>query len=263
MVSTPKLLNLHYEDVEISTPNEPVLRGWFLPSETAPKGTIIFLHGNSGNISNHWLAAGWLLEYGYSILTVDYRGYGLSDGEISIAGIHRDIERILDYAISNIKVEKGKLVLFGQSIGASMALYLSNNPSYQAIITGVVADSPFASYRQIAREKLREHWLTYMMSWPLGFLVRDTFSPADVMGKNGIPTLLLSCQNDRTVPPHHSEELRQRCSATCAHIQAIDCDHVQALADEDVRKQLLNFLARIIHEPAPPDLLRLSGGPGS
>jgi pimeloyl-ACP methyl ester carboxylesterase len=239
---TPALLGIPYEEISVSDPQEPALHGWFLPAKDFAKGTIIFLHGNGGNISTHWMSAGWLPEHHYNVVAIDYRGYGLSGGSTDIDQIHRDLGRMVAYVKSRKNLDPEKLILFGQSIGATMALYLSATPEYRDAFKAIVADSPFSSYRKIAREKLAGHWLTRLVSWPLGFLVNEEYSPIRFTSRISVPTLVLSCGKDQTVPSKHTFELCNSLTTFCTHVHRDDCDHIAALESEDVRNQMLAFI---------------------
>jgi pimeloyl-ACP methyl ester carboxylesterase len=252
MVSTPGQLGIKYEDVEISAPDEPTLHGWFIPAQDIARGTVVFLHGNAGNISTHWMAAGWLPEYQYNVILIDYRGYGLSGGANDIDQIHDDFKRIVEYVRARKDVDPGRLILFGQSIGATMALYIAGKQEYRDVFQAVVADSPFASYRQIAREKLRGHWLTWLLSWPLGFLVDDGYSPIRYTSKIAIPTLMLSCSNDGTVPASHAVELCNSLVPLCSYIHKQGCDHIGALESEETRHQMLVFMNNALSKEKRP-----------
>lgn len=86
---TPERARLEYRDVTLTTADGLKLHGWWLPVKpgVAVKGTVLHLHGNGGNLAWHLGGSWWLPEQGYQVLMVDYRGYGLSEGEPSLPAI--------------------------------------------------------------------------------------------------------------------------------------------------------------------------------
>jgi fermentation-respiration switch protein FrsA (DUF1100 family) len=81
---TPADLGLDYEDVIIRAADGTRLNGWFVPSEG--RGSVLFLHGNAGNISHRLDSIGLFHDFGLSVLIIDYRGYGRSEGRPSERG---------------------------------------------------------------------------------------------------------------------------------------------------------------------------------
>ena len=85
--TTPAQLGVRAEDVQIVTADGSRLHGWFLPAVGNAKGTVLHLHGNAANVSNHLPLVSWLPARGYNVLMVDYRGFGRSEGKPSLDGI--------------------------------------------------------------------------------------------------------------------------------------------------------------------------------
>jgi hypothetical protein len=96
LVLTPDEIGLDYRDVHLEAEDGVRLHGWFLPAEPPRRGSVLFLHGNAQNISTHIASVAWLPAEGFDVLLVDYRGYGLSGGSPSLAGLHLDFEAALE-----------------------------------------------------------------------------------------------------------------------------------------------------------------------
>ena len=95
--TTPAQLGVRAEDVQIVTADGSRLHGWFLPAVGNAKGTVLHLHGNAANVSNHLPLVSWLPARGYNVLMVDYRGFGRSQGKPSLDGIVDDAAAALAY----------------------------------------------------------------------------------------------------------------------------------------------------------------------
>ena len=91
MMSTPRQVGLDYEDVKLVTADGVALHGWFVPSVES-RGTVLFLHGNAGNISHRLDFLQMFHRLGYSTLIIDYRGYGNNAGKPSEQGTYQDAE---------------------------------------------------------------------------------------------------------------------------------------------------------------------------
>src|SRR4051812_30766805 len=86
----PGDLGLDWRDLPLTAADGTKLHAWQLLATPPAKGMILFLHGNAENVSTHVLAAQWLARAGYDVLMPEYRGYGSSEGEPSMAGLHQD-----------------------------------------------------------------------------------------------------------------------------------------------------------------------------
>ena len=96
-----------YEDVFFNSSNNIRLHGWWLPAEDKnAKATVLFLHGNAGNISTHIANTYWMTKRGFNVFLFDYRGYGYSGGQPDLGGIMDDILSALQYSYKRNKNQK-------------------------------------------------------------------------------------------------------------------------------------------------------------
>ena len=124
VVVTPQSYGLGFETVEIRTADGETLQAWWVPAEGA-RGTVLFFHGNAGNISHR---LDYLLMFNrlrYSTLIVDYRGYGGSTGTPSEEGTYRDAEAAWDYLRHARLAQPRDVVIAGESLGAAVATWLA------------------------------------------------------------------------------------------------------------------------------------------
>lgn len=242
IVMTPKDIGITYEDIWIETPNEPKLHAWYLPAKE-PIATVLFLHGNAENISTHFQSVYWMPSQGLSVLLLDYRGYGLSEGSVSIDGIHRDIERATEFLVQQKASPDEKLVLFGQSLGASMALFSAAQPKLHGAFSLVVAESAFSGYRYIAQEKLASTWLSYPFQWILPYLINDSYSPSEVIEKIfPTPVLLIHGSADPVVDAKNSDLLCEKLQSACHIWKLPEGNHIAAFSDKKLQTDLLSII---------------------
>jgi fermentation-respiration switch protein FrsA (DUF1100 family) len=121
---TPCDAGLAYESVGISTVDGETLHGWFVPAPE-PSGTVLFFHGNAGNISHRMQYLSMFNSLGYNTFIFDYRGYGDSSGTPSEPGTYRDAEAAWDYLTQERSMPPGRIILFGESLGGAIAAWLA------------------------------------------------------------------------------------------------------------------------------------------
>jgi uncharacterized protein len=124
IVGTPGDRGLAYESVEISTADSENLHGWFVPAPEAT-ATILFFHGNAGNISHRMEYLLMFHRLGYNTLIFDYRGYGQSSGSPSEAGTYLDAQAAWRYLTEEKGISPARIVLFGESLGGAVAAWLA------------------------------------------------------------------------------------------------------------------------------------------
>jgi fermentation-respiration switch protein FrsA (DUF1100 family) len=148
--TAPEQFGLRAEDVEMRSADGTRLHAWFLPAAGTAKGTVLHLHGNAANVSNHLPLVAWLPARGYNVLMLDYRGFGRSEGKPTLDGIVDDALAALRYLRTRPDVDRDRLVLLGQSLGGATALRMLARDA--AGVRLAIIDSSFPSYRGIARD---------------------------------------------------------------------------------------------------------------
>jgi hypothetical protein len=130
---TPSDTNLAYENVFFKTADELTINGWFIPHEKA-EDTLLFFHGNAGNISYRLDKAIVLRSLGFNVFMIDYRGFGLSQGSPSEKGLYLDAEAAYEYLIHQKKIEADNIIAYGSSLGSAVAVDLASKKRIKALI---------------------------------------------------------------------------------------------------------------------------------
>ncbi len=192
--ATPATVGLAYESLTLTTSDDVELDGWFLPVEQA-RGVIFFCHGNAGNISHRLDSLLLFHRLGYSVLIFDYRGYGRSQGRPTEAGTYRDAEAAWHYLVDKRRIEPGRIVLFGRSLGAAVAAQLATVQQPGALIL----ESCFTSVPDMAAE-------LYPL-FPVRLLSRLRYSVVDSLKKISCPVLVVHSPDDEIIPYSHGERI--------------------------------------------------------
>lgn len=242
---TPERAELAYRDVQLVAADGTRLHAWWLPAKAGVevKGTVLHLHGNGGNLAWHLGGAAWLPEQGYQVLMLDYRGYGLSEGEPRLPEVYQDIEAAFAWLAQAPEVQGKPLVLLGQSLGGALALhYLAEHDERRAMLAALVLDGVPASYRDVARFALSNAWLTWPLQVPLSWLVPDGDSAIHAMPRlSGVPMLIYHSLDDEVVPLANGVRLYQAAPPPRV-FQPTRGGHVQTFAEPAWREVMLRFL---------------------
>lgn len=192
--TTPSQAGLIYEDVKLVTTDGVALHGWFVPS-SQPRGTVLFLHGNAGNISHRLDSLKMFQHLGYSTLIIDYRGYGNSAGKPSEQGTYLDAEAAWDYLTQTRKIPAGSIVLFGESLGGAIAARLASRHEPAAL----VISSGFTSVPDLAAK-----FYPYL---PVRWLSRFDYDTRKYLRSVAAPVFIAHSPDDEIIPFRHGREL--------------------------------------------------------
>jgi fermentation-respiration switch protein FrsA (DUF1100 family) len=246
LYQTPGQFGVDYEAVEIHAADGTELFAWFLPARGKPRASVLYLHGNGENISTQFANVAWLPAQGFNVLALDYRGYGGSQGTPSFAGVQLDIDAAMRALMARPDVDPNRIIVFGQSLGAALAVHYVAHSPYRSSVRAVVLDSPFSDYRSIVREKLASFFLTWPFQWLPTVTVQNDYSPAaSIKALAGIPVLFIHGDQDLIVPLHHSQRLYESAAQPKQLWVVPATGHIQAVRNKSMRQRLAEFLQRM------------------
>jgi pimeloyl-ACP methyl ester carboxylesterase len=184
-----RISDLGIEGEEVYLDSDGVrIHGFYLPS-TRPRENaraILFLHGNAGNASHRLPNAAELARLGTDVLLIDYRGYGMSDGTPSESGAYADARAGLSHLTEERGIPEQRIVLFGRSLGAGVAVDLARDRE----LAGVILESVFTSVADVVRG---------IMGAPMAYLVRGRFDSANKIGQIRAPLLFFHGDRDEII----------------------------------------------------------------
>jgi len=194
LAGTPADAGLRYEPAALRTSDGVALGAWWVPAE-APRGALVFAHGNGGNRSHRLAKLRLLHDLGLSVLAFDYRGYGESQGRPSEEGTYRD----MDAAVEFVTREKGfpptGVIYLGESLGGAVAVEAATRRPP----AGLVLESTFTSVAAMARRYYP--WL------PVRLLVTIRYDSLSRIRGVRCPVLVLHSPDDDLVPYEMGREL--------------------------------------------------------
>ena len=183
---TPADIGLRFDDVYFKTNDGVRLNGWFIPKE-ASKATLLFIHGNAGNISDRMDKLRYFHDMGVNVFIFDYRGYGKSAGRPTEEGLYRDAEAAYDYLTGQRRIAFSKIVIYGASLGGAVAVDLAAKKQ----AAGLIVDSSFSSGADMAK-----------IIFPMvpQFLIRTKLDSVSKIGHVVMPKLFIHSKDDEVVP---------------------------------------------------------------
>ena len=183
-----------FSDVTLTTKDNVRVTAWAHAAEPGFP-TVVFFHGNGGNISNRVDLLRAFTDAGYGMFSLDYRGYGNSEGTPSETGIYLDAHAAITYVSEKMQVPDGKMIFYGESLGTGVAVEMATQ--YQAGM--VVLQSPYLSITIRASESY-----SYV---PVSLLLKDRFDSVSKMGKLKSPLLIFHGDIDTIIPIAHGKAL--------------------------------------------------------
>jgi len=192
--ATPADIGLAFEAVELKTTDGETLAGWYIPAPQA-KATLLYLHGNGGHIGHRLDPVAVFHSLGLNILIIDYRGYGASSGKPSEEGTYRDALAAWNYLTQRKDIRPEAIVLFGESLGGSIAAWLAarHRPA------GLMIYASFTSVPEMAQQ-------LYPI-FPARWLVRYRYDTRAALRQVTCPVLILHSPQDEIIPFSHGQAL--------------------------------------------------------
>lgn len=187
------------EDVWFVNKDGNHLHGWYFLARTKPtKATIIYFHGNGGNVRNLGWVGERLAARGFNALLFDYRGYGRSEGDLEDEqGLYADADAAYEYVVRERNAPTRAIVLYGQSLGTAAVADLAARRECAAIIL----ESGLSSGSDMASAALP--WLPRS----LHFLARNRFDSAHKLSQVHCAVLVTHGEPDPTIPTEQGRAL--------------------------------------------------------
>lgn len=187
------------QEVWFQTADGLKLYGWlFRAGERPARATVIFFHGNGGNVSYCDWVGETLAERGLDVLLFDYRGYGRSEGDLSgERGLYADADAAYDFVTKDLGVPAGRVALYGQSLGTAAATDVASRRECGAL----VLESGLSSAGDMAGTILP--WLPRFARG----LTHNKFDSVSKLKRVGCPVLVVHGDRDEIIPPEQGRKL--------------------------------------------------------
>ena len=196
-------LDLNYQEIWIPLARavETALHAWWLPAARRDAPTILFLHGARWSLFGNADRIAYWHNLGYSLLAIDYRGFGKSPGALPTeASVYEDTQSAWEH-LKGLQPDAARRYVYGHSLGGAIAIDLAAN---NRDLAGVIVESTFTSIRDMTKV-VASRWL------PLERIVRHRFDSLAKIGSVTAPVLFMHGTADEVVP--HQMSLRLHAAA--------------------------------------------------
>jgi fermentation-respiration switch protein FrsA (DUF1100 family) len=238
---TPEEFALRYEEVFFSAADGVKLHGWFVPANRS-RGAVLFCHGNAGNISHRIPSVHAFNRLFLDTFIFDYRGYGKSEGKPTEAGTYLDAEAALEYLTNQRKIAPEKIVMFGRSLGGSVAAHLAAARTPAALIV----ESSFSSVGDLGAEMFP--------LLPVRIISRFDYNTREYVQKADCPVLVVHSRDDDLIPFRHGERIFEAASEPKEFLE-ITGSHNSGFMDSmpDYMDGLDTFISKYLGKPGDPE----------
>ena len=198
--ATPDVYGIEYDDVIFRTGDGLNLNGWFVPgkkpSPDADLHTLLWFHGNAGNINRRLDNIKMIYErVPVNVFIIDYRQYGRSEGKVSEQGTYLDARAALAYLHSRKEINREKIIFFGRSLGSAVAVELALNEKCRALIL----ETPFTSILEMGKK--------LYPFLPVSLLLKTKYDSLAKIRNIKVPILVMHGDKDALVPFEHGKRL--------------------------------------------------------
>ena len=190
----PAPYGVNATDVWFESEDGVQLHGWWIPMKRA-RGTVLYCHGNAGNITNRIGVYRYLHRMKLNVFAFDYRGYGRSEGVPSEKGVCADARAAWDHLSQELEESPERIVLFGHSLGGAIAIDCATKRA----CAGLVAQSTFTNIKEMAKVRYP--------GVPLHLIATNRFRSLDKVRHLEIPKLFIHGTADETIPHVIGERL--------------------------------------------------------
>lgn len=220
------------EEISLIAKDGIKVNGWFVKNSSAGRPKIlIYFGGNAEEVS-------YLIEKApefndWSLVLINYRGYGQSGGKVSERSLYSDALEIYDHFINRKDIKDPKIAIMGRSIGTGVATYLASKRKTDAVILV----SPYTSLKALAK--------VHYPFLPAGLILKYKFDSIKRAPEIKAPGLILAAAEDRTIPPGQSYQLAEKWGGTLKIKEFAEADHNTLGDDRDYWKTIATFLKDI------------------
>jgi len=224
-------INFKYEEILIETEKNIQIKSWFIKKDLKKFKTLVFFHGNAGNLLNRVHKINELEKLDINILLTSWRGFSGNKGKPTEQNLYSDANKIIKW-LGAQEVNYKDIILYGESLGTGVAIELASKNNYG----GIILESPFTSIKDAAK--------IYYPYLPVNLLLKDRYDSKSKIKDIKTPILIMHGKMDKIVPQKMGLELFEKANNPKFSYFPNDDDHMMEFNSTLLEKISL-FLKKI------------------
>lgn len=200
------------DEIKFKTADNLELISWYSKPETGKK-TIVFFHGNASNISQRAGLFRKIINRGYGLLALEYRGYSTNPDVPTEEGLYNDARGAIEYLKTQQGIKEKDIILFGRSLGTGVAMQIATEYD----VDSVLLISPYDNIPDVAQ------YLYWYL--PAKYLLKDKFDSASKVDLIDEPVFIFHGSVDTIVPIENGKNLFNKIKSRKEFIEMQDYGH--------------------------------------
>lgn len=229
-------IGFNIEEIFIKTQDGQDLHAWWMDRD-ADAGTVIFFHGNAGNLTDRSFRMDIFKRLNLNVLMIDYRGYGKSSGKIEKENdLYLDGEAAWMFLTEKKNIDPKNIIIWGRSVGGAVAVYLAQGRDINAL----VVESSFSSLSSVG-----ERHFPFL---PVEQILRFKFKSEDIIQNVKAPILFTHSREDDIIPFEEGKILYERASEPKEFLELPKGGHNTdlVLSYDEYIEGVSNFLSSLV-----------------
>ena len=223
-------IQFEYKEVFIEVDKDINLKSWFLEKDLKKYKTILYFHGNAGDLTNRVHKLNELNKLNVNILIISWRGFSGNPGNPTEKNLYNDAKKTVAW-LNEAGVKNKNIILYGESLGTGVATELGQDNSF----AGIVLESPFTSIADAAK--------IYYPYLPINLLIKDRYDSSKKIKNINTPILIMHGKKDNIVPLYMGERLFKIANKPKKFLQVEEDDHMLTYND-NLLSEINKFISK-------------------
>ena len=221
-------INFTYNEFFIEVDKDVKIKSWLIEKDLKKYKTILFLHGNAGNLFNRSYKLNRLNELNLNVLIISWRSFSGNLGKPNETNLYGDAKKAVKW-LNERGVETKNIILYGESLGTGVAVEIGQTNKFNSIIL----ESPYTSMIKAAK--------IYYPYLPVKFLLKDKYDSEKKIKNIKTPILIMHGKKDNIVPFYMGKKLFETANEPKKFLQIEEDDHMLSFND-NLLLEIKNFI---------------------
>ena len=221
-------INFTYNEFFIEVDKNIKIKSWLIEKDLKKYKTILFLHGNAGNLFNRSYKLNRLNELNLNVLIISWRSFSGNLGKPNETNLYGDAKKAVKW-LNDKGVKTENIILYGESLGTGVAVEIGQTNKFNSIIL----ESPYTSMIKAAK--------IYYPYLPVKFLLKDKYESEKKIKNIKTPILIMHGKKDDIVPFYMGKKLFEIANKPKKFLQIEEDDHMLSFND-NLLLEIQNFI---------------------